>query len=162
MFKKLFQEKEIRLFILVALLIGVIMSFMICAWQTPDETTHLYLIGYHTNNPEFSQNLINSLGMDCGRIEWDENASVDFGQLKSAMVKKPDYTVSEMLPKGFQLPLVRFLPGFLGIELGILLHLPTFWVLQLGELVSSFQAALSSSFPYGSRLFLQSVLPAKF
>lgn len=136
MFKKLFQEKEIRLFILVALLIGVIMSFMICAWQTPDETTHLYLIGYHTNNPEFSQNLINSLGMDCGRIEWDENASVDFGQLKSAMVKKPDYTVSEMIPKGFQLPLVRFLPGFLGIELGILLHLPTFWVLQLGELVS--------------------------
>ena len=106
MFKKLFQEKEIRLFILVAVLIGVIMSFMICAWQTPDETTHLYLIGYHTNNPEFSQNLINSLGMDCGRIEWDENASVDFGQLKSAMVKKPDYTVSEMIPKGFQLPLI--------------------------------------------------------
>ena len=138
MLRERFQEKEVKLFMIVALIIGTVMSFLICAWQTPDETTHLYLIGYHTDNISFSQKLIDSLGMDCGRIEWDGSASIDYEQLKTAMVKKPDYTVSEMLPKGFHLPLLRFLPGFLGIELGILLHLPTFWVLQLGELFSLF------------------------
>lgn len=136
MIKELFREKECRVFITVALLVGMVMSFLISTWQTPDESTHLELIGYHTNNPDFFPNLVNSLAMDYTRIEWDENEVVNLEQLKYAMVKRPDYTVSEMLPRGFQLPAIRFLPGYLGIELGILLHLPTFWVLQLGELFS--------------------------
>ena len=38
------------------------------------------------------------------------------------------------MPKGISIKCVRHLPATIGIMLGILLRLPTFWVLQLGEI----------------------------
>lgn len=136
MFKKLFEEKQVRIFYIIAMLIGIIMSIMISVWMIPDEDNHLELIEKAIKNPTFMDNLEMSLGMDRGRVEWDESQAIDVKQFFSAMIKKPDYTVREMLPQGFSLSVLKYLPCVLGMELGILLHLPTFWVLQLGELFS--------------------------
>ena len=136
MIKKLFEEKEIKLFAGIALLLGTVMLFLISPWQIPDEATHLYLIGYHMDNLEFSSKLTQSLGMDQGRIEWTISEKTNMEQMLQAMIKKPDYSISEMLPNVLSLNMIKYFPAILGMELAIILQLPTFWVLHLGELCS--------------------------
>lgn len=136
MLKRLFEEKEIKIFACAALLLGIVMSFLISPWQIPDEGTHLYLIGYHMNNPEFAERITASLGMDSGRIEWNTSEKTDVDQMLYAMIKVPDYDRVDMLPKGISLSLLKYLPSIIGMELAIILQLPTFWVLQIGELFS--------------------------
>lgn len=136
MIKKLFEEKEIKLFASIALLLGTVMMFLISPWQIPDEDTHLYLIGYHMNNVEFVDKITQSLGMDRGRVEWTISEKTNVEQMLQAMIKKPDYNIVEMLPKTFSLSMIKYLPAIFGMELAIVLQLPTFWVLHLGEFCS--------------------------
>lgn len=136
MLKKLFQEKEIRIFAIVTLVVGIIMSFLISPWQVPDENTHLMLIGYTIHNGEFADNIRNSLGMDQGRVEWIETEATNIDQWLFAMTKAPDYNWVDMLPKGISLAMLKYLPAIVGMELAIVLQLPTFWVMQFGELFS--------------------------
>lgn len=136
MIKNLFVEKEIKYFAIISLIIGIIMSFLISPWQIPDEATHLQLISYSIHNPEFAQKITESLGMDQGRVEWNEMESTDINQFLSALLKKPDYTTSEMLPKGFSLAAIKYLPAIMGMELAIILQLPTLWVMQFGEIAA--------------------------
>ncbi len=134
MFKKLFADKEIRKFYIIALVIGFVMSVMISVWMTPDEDNHLELIEKAIHNPMFMERIEESLDID--RAEFFEKRTVNVKQVLSSMVKSPTYTVKEMLPKGISLSAIKYLPCIIGMELGIVLHLPTFWVLQLGELFS--------------------------
>lgn len=134
--KRLFEDKEIRIFAVIAMVIGIVMSFLISPWQIPDEVTHLQLISYYIENPEFASRITNSLGMDQGRIEWITSEKTDVEQMLYAMTKAPDYTISEMLPKGISLGVLKYIPAIIGMEFAIILQLPTFWVLQLGELMS--------------------------
>ncbi len=136
MLKRLLKDKEIVKFYIVAMIIGILMSWIISVWMIPDEDNHLELIEKAIQNPLFMDNIEKSLGMDRARVEWDESQAIDGKQFLSALVKKPDYSVKEMLPGGFSLSVLKYLPCVLGMELGILLHLPTLWVLQLGELFS--------------------------
>lgn len=136
MIKNLFQEKEVKYFAIVSIIIGIMMTFLISPWQVPDEATHLQLISYSIHNPEFAQKITKSLGMDQGRVEWNETESTDMSQFLSALTKKPDYTISEMLPKGISLPAIKYLPAIVGMELAIILQLPTLWVLQFGEIAA--------------------------
>lgn len=134
--RELLKDREIRKFYIVAMVIGILMSWMIAVWMIPDEDNHFELIEKAIKNPMFMDNIEESLGMDRGRVEWDETQAVDWKQFTSALVKKPDYTVKEMLPGGFSLSVLKYLPCVAGMELGILLHLPTLWVVQLGEFFS--------------------------
>lgn len=136
MIKNLFAEKEIRYFAIITILIGVVMSFLISPWQVPDEATHLHLIGFYIENPEFASKITASLGMDQGRIEWITTEKTDVNQMLYAMTKAPDYTMSEMIPQGFSLGMIKYIPALLGMYVAIILQLPTFWVLQFGELFS--------------------------
>ena len=134
MIKKLFADKEIRKFYIIAVVIGFVMSMLISVWMTPDEDNHLELIEKAIHNPVFMDRIEESL--DIKRTDFFETRTANIDQVLSSMVKSPTYTVKEMLPKGVSLSAVKYLPCIMGMELGILLHLPTFWVLQLGELFS--------------------------
>ncbi len=136
MLKELFKEKEIKYFAIIAMLIGVVMSFLISPWQVPDEYTHLSLIGYAIGNNHFAQNIAESLGMDQGRVEWNETEATSIEQFLTAITKKPDYHIQEMWPNGFGLDVIKYFPAILGMQLAIVLQLPTLWVLQIGELFS--------------------------
>lgn len=133
MLKKMFKEKEIRIFFIAAMLIGTVMSFLVSPWQIPDEQTHLRFIGTIIKCEEYDQRIAQSLGMDIGRIEWNPEQKTDWDQFVNALTKAPDYKVSEMLPHGFSLYTIRYLPAIIGMELAVVLNLPTLWVLQFGE-----------------------------
>lgn len=134
--KELFLEKEVKYFAIVSIIVGIVMAFLISPWQVPDESTHLQLISYSIHNPEFARKITQSLGMDQGRVEWNETETTDIAQFLSALIKKPDYTVSEMLPRGVSLSALKYLPAIIGMELAIILQLPTLWVMQFGEIAA--------------------------
>lgn len=134
MIKAIFKDKEIRIFFIVAMLIGIAMSFIISPWQIPDEQTHLYYIGGAIKCEEYDLRIEQSLGMDKRRVEWLPWEKTDWNQFLSALTKAPDYEVSEMLPRGFSLYAIRYAPAIIGMELAVILNLPTLWVLQLGEI----------------------------
>lgn len=129
----MFKDKEIRIFFIVAMLIGTVMSFVVSPWQIPDEQTHLYYIGGAIKCEEYDLRIEQSLGMDKRRVEWDPEQKTDWDQFVSALTKAPDYKVSEMLPQGVSLYAIRYLPAIIGMELAVVLNLPTLWVLQFGE-----------------------------
>ncbi len=112
------------------------MSFLISPWQVPDEATHLQLISYYIQNDDFAGKITQSLGMDQGRVEWIETEATNIEQWISAMTKSPDYSMSEMLPNGFTLGALKYIPAIIGMMLAIVLHLPAFWVMQFGEFFS--------------------------
>jgi len=134
MLKAIFKDKEIRIFFIVAMLIGIAMSFIISPWQIPDEQTHLYYIGGAIKCEEYDLRIEQSLGMDKRRVEWIPTEKTDWDQFVHALTKQPDYEVSEMLPKGFSPYAIRYLPAIIGMELAVVFQLPTLWVLQFGEL----------------------------
>lgn len=134
MIKAIFKDKEIRIFFIIAMLIGIAMSFIVSPWQVPDEQTHLYYIGGAIKCEEYDLRIEQSLGMDKRRVEWNPAEKTDWDQFVSALTKAPDYEMSEMLPKGFSLYAIRYAPAIIGMELAVILHLPTLWVLQFGEL----------------------------
>lgn len=134
MIKAAFKDKEIRIFFIVAMLIGIAMSFIISPWQVPDEQTHLYYIGGAIKCEEYDLRIEQSLGMDKRRVEWIVTEKTDWDQFVNALTKAPDYEVSEMLPQGFSLYAIRYAPAIIGMELAVILNLPTLWVLQFGEL----------------------------
>ena len=136
MIKEIFKDTDIRAFFIVAMMIGLAMSFLISPWQIPDEDNHLTYIGGSFLNWNFVSNIEQSLGMDRGRVEWNIYEKVDVEQMLFAMTKAPDYEREEMLPNGILLYGLRYVPAMVGMFVAVVLHLPTFWVLQFGELFS--------------------------
>ena len=53
-----------------------------------------------------------------------------------SMEMHPSYTRREMMPRSISLSVIKHLPATIGILLGILLGVPAYWVLQLGEVFS--------------------------
>lgn len=123
-------------FILLASLFGIVFSFSIIPWQTPDEWTHLKMIGEGIENPSLVEVLHNDMPFNEYFIKFDNEKAVNDNELISVMTKKPSYTLAECLPRGVSYEFFRHFPAAIGIMLGILLRLPTYWVLQLGELFS--------------------------
>lgn len=123
-------------FAAVIFIIGFIMMFLVPTWQIPDEYTHLQIIGDSIHNEDFAPNLEQSMEIERGRVERNYSEKVDFDELKKAMVKTPEYTRKEMLPRGLDFSIIKHFPSVIGLYIGILIGLPAFWVLQLGELAS--------------------------
>lgn len=119
---------------MVMMIVGLIMLFLIPTWQTPDEYTHLKLIGSSIKNEEFAEILAEDVGIEGSRIMTHYEEKVDAKELKEALISAPKYEKSEVLPKGVSVSIVKHLPATLGIILGIIAGLPTYWVLQLGEI----------------------------
>lgn len=112
------------------------MMFLIPTWQTPDEYTHLSLIGKAIKNNEFADIVAKNIKLDINRIIGNYDEKVNVQELLQAMGSQSTYVRDDLLPKGIELSVVKHLPATIGLLLGIVLKLPMYWVLQIGELFS--------------------------
>lgn len=133
-----FRKKIPSRFVLIASVWGCCFSFMIIPWQIPDEYTHLQMIGSEIANDSIAELLMNDMPLEQGRIIFNKDEKVNISLLKEALIKRPGYTIKQCMPKGISLKSIRHFPAIIGILLGVIFRLPTYWVLQLGELFSLF------------------------
>ncbi|GHU40895.1 hypothetical protein FACS1894111_02300 [Clostridia bacterium] len=127
---------EVKVFFLVLLVWGLLFSFLVPMGQIPDEQAHLSMIGESLGNPDMAGILSNDVALGQQRIAWHDQEKIDPKEWQAALTKQPGYTLLEVLPKGISLSVLKHFPATIGILLGLLLHLPTFWVMQLGELMN--------------------------
>ena len=116
-------------------LMGFVMMNLVPTWQTPDEGTHLEMIGQEIGKDiDFANTLREDVGIEPNRIirNFDEKVNVD--EITSSMTREPQYSKSEMLPEKISLSFIRHFPATIGILVGILMGVPSYWVLFLGEL----------------------------
>lgn len=113
---------------------GLIMLFLVPTWQTPDEYTHLELIGNSINNNQFAENLKESVGIESGKVIFNPAEKIDRHEQQEALTKQPEYTRTEMMPHGVTLSALKHLPAMAGMFIAIVFGLPAYWVLQLGEI----------------------------
>lgn len=92
------------------------------------------MIGTEIKNESFAELLLSDMPLDKDRIIFNSDEKVDIALFKEALIKRPEYSVTECLPRGISLKCVKHLPATIGIMLGIILRLPTYWVMQLGEI----------------------------
>lgn len=129
--------EKIQIEKLVATLIiifGLIMSFLVPTWQTPDEFTHIWMIGDSLRIEDFDKKIEESIRLDRKRIEFNYDEKININDQIASLTAKPTYSREEMLPQGISITFIKHFPATLGILLGILIGMPTYWVLQLGEL----------------------------
>lgn len=120
----------------IIFIVGLILSILIPTWQTPDEPAHLEMIGQSIKNDSFAMELKNDIAIKTGRIEFHPEKKVKESEQKEALLTPPQYTKREMMPKGITLDIIKHFPATCGILLGILMGIPTYWALQLGEWTS--------------------------
>lgn len=130
------QNNREKVYIILMFIWGVLLMFLIPTWQTPDESTHLSIIGESLNNSNFSKLLTENIAIESGRMEFNPSQKMNINEQIAAMFEKPDYSKSEVLPKGINLDIIKHLPATLGMIIAILIELPAYWVLQFGELFS--------------------------
>lgn len=130
-----FKRDNLR-FTIIAAVWGLLFSFIIIPWQTPDERTHLGAIGAEIGNEDLVELLSNDMFLDQNRIMFNGNEKIDISVWEAAVNKDPEYTISSCMPRKISIQCIRHFPSMLGILLGILLKLPTYWVLHLGEIFS--------------------------
>lgn len=130
------KKLAMRTYLILMFVTGIVVSFLIPTWQTPDENAHLDMIGMSLKNENMEEFLRKDMPMDANRIRCQYNEKLNIEEWKEAMTQKPSYKRFSCTPKGMNLSVIKYLPAALGIVLGTLLYLPTFWVLQLAELFS--------------------------
>ena len=128
------REGAVNGCLVLMLVFGILFSFMVPPWQTPDEYAHVRLIGEGLNNPRLGEVLQEDMDLDGGRISFQYDEKMDVEQWRDAMTKAPGYRWQEAAPGGIRVSVLKHLPAALGMTLGVLLRLPTFWVMELGEL----------------------------
>ena len=131
--KKMTYEKS---FFLLVGIIGFIMLFLIPTWQTPDELTHLKIIGSSIKNERFSELLLKDLGYEENEVVLAPDERVDLKQQEELLLKAPSYSRKEVLPQGISISVISHFPSTVGMITAIIIGLPTYWVLQVGEFFS--------------------------
>lgn len=126
----------LRTGLLLLLIWGVLMSFLLPPWQTPDEYTHLRMIGRSLGNEKLAECMMNDIELGQKRMRGQYAQKVERGEWLEAMTKVPDYSREDCLPRALSVSVIKHLPAALGILAGVMFHLPSFWVLELGELCS--------------------------
>lgn len=121
-------------FAVIAAVWGVLFLFLILPWQGPDEYAHVNMIGYELGVSGLGDILRTDMDLEEHGIRWNPDTKIELGQVLEAMTQKPGYSRSVCLPKRISVNIVRHLPASVGIEVGILLGLPTYWVMILGRL----------------------------
>lgn len=130
--KNIFAKNGFERVILILLILwGVVYSVLLPTWQVPDEYAHYKMIADAVDNPGLLEKLTDDVG-----ISLQYSTKVDYEALKNAMTKAPDYSRSEVMPDGISFSVIKHLPATVGMYIGILIGLPTFWVFQLCELFS--------------------------
>lgn len=134
---KLLIENRQRRFAVTAAIWGILFMFLILPWQGPDEDSHVDMIGNELGISGLSDILKADMDLDAHRIRWNPNpreiGRIELRQVVGAMFQKPQYTRTECLPKTVSIRIIRHLPAAAGMEAGILLGLPTYWVMIMGR-----------------------------
>lgn len=134
---KIITENGQKRFTIMAAVWGMLFLFLILPWQGPDEYAHVGMIGYALGVSELPDFLHADLDLDEHRIRWNpdgrEGGSIELGQVLAAMHQKPGYDRKDCLPRAISIRIISHLPAAVGMEIGILLGLPTYWVMTLGK-----------------------------
>lgn len=125
---------SVKTYFIILAVWGAVMSFMVPTWQTPDEEDHIAEICDAFGNREAADLIYEDVNLDAGRLRFHPEEKVDKGEWKAAMTAKPSYDRKDVMPKGLYLNVIKYLPAAIGVLVGVLLHLPTFWVMELAEL----------------------------
>lgn len=128
-----FSEKRIAILIF---LLGLIMSFMMPVWQTPDEHTHLEIIGESIGNNKFAANICDSMVVKNGYVEGHNDRKMSILDQKQILTERNTYSIEDMAPGKISISVIKHLPAILGMYMGILVDLPSYWVLEMGEIFS--------------------------
>lgn len=128
------QKEKILVFLMFAM--GLLISLLIPTWQTPDEYAHLNMIGHAMGVEDFAENIQDSVNVERERMEFHYDEKVDLEAHKKALSKDVSYEKSEMLPRTLSLSIIKHLPATIGMVTGIIIGLPSYWVLQIGEVFS--------------------------
>lgn len=123
-------------FCIMALIWGVLFTFLIPLWQVPDEYEHAKMIGQEIKNETLAGVLLEEAPLEEHRVRWNLEEKIDIRFMRDAMLKEPEYSRADCIPKGISIKIVRHFPAVVGISLGALLRLPAYWVLILGRLFS--------------------------
>lgn len=123
-------------FTIIALVWGVLFSFLILPWQGPDEDRHVKMIGAEIRNANLADVMLKEVPLNEHAIRWTPENKIRAKDVLSAMVKPPEYSRGECAPRGISMNAVRHLPATAGIVIGVLLGVPAYWVLTLGKLFS--------------------------
>lgn len=130
------RDNAFRVLFIIVALFGLMMTFAIPPWQTPDELAHVSQIGYFTGNPSLGETLMNDMELDFNKVIFNSEGRIDAVKYMQAMTAKPGYERRDVLPKSVSFYIIRYLPTAMGMFIGLLLGLPTFWVMELAELFS--------------------------
>lgn len=120
-------------FVVIALIMGISMSFLIPTLQVPDERAHISGLYSDMGDSHTESLLLDTLGdqglqgvmLNAGQIV-DASAYID-----ASSRQLEDYHFGGGSPS---LRMIRRPGQVLGVTIGQLLHLPAYWILQLGEL----------------------------
>lgn len=125
------RSKKILFFCMFIFVIGLFFSVLIPTFQTPDEYTHLKMISESLKNVNITEKLLDDIS-----CYYNSDSKMTLSTLMQLVSSKPSYNLSEVLPHGINLSVIKHLSCTIGILVGLFLRLPSFLVLQLGELTA--------------------------
>lgn len=121
-------------FVILAFVFGTMFSFGVIPWQTPDEYSHLNMIGQEIKNEKLAPTFVSEMNLEQDAIRRNPEVSVNHALLKQAMFHPAQYSRNDVMAHGLTIGCIKHLPAIIGIQAGVILHLPVYWVMQLGEL----------------------------
>ncbi len=121
------------IFVIIASVFGLCFSFLTPTGQVADEGSHILMLYTDIGNPGMAESINASLsdqGID-GIIQ-NTGRTVDIeSYVEASKNKLDDYSFNYKSPS---ILLIRRPGQAVGVIIGQLLHLPTYWILQLGEI----------------------------
>lgn len=126
----------IKSFVIFGVVFGILFTFVLPIYQAPDEGHHVRMIGQELGYSSFEEEMSTAtMEMDVERIAHLSGEKVD----RAAYFSGIDNFFENDIPRdAFQLSIniLRHLPQDIGIELGLLLNLPAYWIFILGRLTA--------------------------
>ena len=92
------NNKPVWIGLIIIAFWGILMSFMVPTWQTPDESQHTILIGDSLGIDDLFFTLNNDDDLDFTKIMYNYDEKVDVEEWQDSMTKEPSYDVSDVTP----------------------------------------------------------------
>jgi uncharacterized membrane protein len=125
-----------KVFIIFGIVFGVVFTFILPIYQAPDETTHLGLISEELGYSSLAKEMFaTTADMDTIRLISLSGEKVDkkayFDGMKNRLEKNIVRDTLKINPQ-----IIRHLPQDIGIEIGLALNLPSYWIIIFGRLTA--------------------------
>lgn len=128
-------KRNIQVYMIILFFVGLLYSFFIPTWQTPDEQTHLNLIGNSLGYSELGNIVYNSETMDLMRIVRNPNEKLTFERMRAGF--KSSFKELNLERSGnVGISVVKHLPSAIVIQIGIWVGGSVVAVLLCAEIAS--------------------------